>query len=168
MVARPVTNTAIDWSAQDAQDTEPLPKTEGRPKPPGRFGGIAAKKAAPQRGVKSPGKPKVTEPPSKAGEFVEDITAFYAMLGMGIGVRDKYCGMAIVENSSKIAEEWDKLAQTNSAVRKALRSLTKATAVGTLVAAHVPIIMAVSAHHGPGFGPRPETEDTDMTEDMAS
>lgn len=160
-----MSTTAIDWSAQDVKDTEPI-VADGKPTPASRFPGFpkgapARKGTAPKAGRQS--KPKVTEPPSKPGEFVEDITAFYAAIGIGVGMRDHECGKVIVANASKIAEQWDKVAESNAAVRKALRSLTKATMLGALVAVHMPIVMAIASHHGPGFGPNIDT--TDLPED---
>lgn len=159
------TPSPIDWNATPATEVPFSNAEEAAPKRPvGPFASVA-KKVAPSKGSAGPQqgrkatKPKTIEPPSKPGEFTEDITAFYTMAGMAVAVKDQHCGQVIVQSAPKIGEEWDNLAQANPAVRKALRSLTKATAVGTLVAAHLPIIMAISAHHGVGFGPRPEADD---------
>lgn len=161
-----MSTTSIDWSAQEVKDTDAI-VADGKPLPPRRmpgFGGPPRKGTAPKSATRQ-SKPKTVEPPSKPGEFTEDIAGFYTMLGLGVGMRDQFCGRTIVENAEKIATEWDKLAESNPAVRKALRSMLKVTAVGSLMAAHVPIIMAISAHHGPGFGPKPDVEtETEETE----
>lgn len=142
----------IDWSQATPPSTFTPPE---RPRS-SALGAVKKAVAGSKKSTPAPKTraPKKTEPPSKQGEFTEDITAFYTMAGMAVAMRDPQCGKAIVESAAKIGEEWDKLAESNAAVRKALRTLAKTTAVGTLIAAHMPIVMAVSAHHGVGFGPK--------------
>jgi hypothetical protein len=98
----------------------------------------------------------VREPPAKPGEFVAPLVEFYTMAGMAVAVMDKkdqVCGPAIAESAQQCAEAWDNLAQKNPAVRKALRSLLSASAVGAIVTAHLPIMIAILTQHMPGVIP---------------
>jgi hypothetical protein len=110
------------------------------------------------KGSSAPPKPSTrprAEPASKPGEFVEPITDFYVLIGLAVagyddarGNRDHQCGMIIAETAPKVAEKWDELAQKNPAVRRALRNMLQVSAVGALIGAHVPIVIAISAAHG--------------------
>jgi len=151
--------TEFDFGDALKNDAAPVFDKPQRPK-----WGVGPKKTATPPAKKAPAargrKPKVDVPPSKKGEFVDDITMFYTTIGMGVALKDQQCGTAIVQSAPGIAEAWDKLAESNPAVRKALRTLTKSTAIGAVIAAHAPVLMAIGAHHGFGFGPRDRDEET--------
>lgn len=104
------------------------------------------------------------EPPSKAGEFVEPLTSIYSAIGVAVTFRDHdgICGETIVGNAEKCAIAWDELAQKDANVRRALRTLTKGSAWGSVIAAHGVIAMAIASAHGPGnfvrYTPPPEDE----------
>lgn len=147
----------FDFNEVEANDAPSFSAPNPKPTRP-RWGG--AKKTAESKPAKpTRNKTRVTVPPSKPGQFVEDITAIYAAAGMALSMKDQVCGQAVMEAAVGCAEQWDKLAQQNDAVRRALMALTKTTAIGALVAAHAPIIMAVGAHHGLSFGPKPDVSD---------
>jgi len=74
----------------------------------------------------------------------------YSAVGAILFNFDPVCGQAVMASASKAAQSLDDLAYQNPAVRKALTSLTTTTAVGAVIAAHAPIIMAVYMHHAPG------------------
>jgi hypothetical protein len=153
--------TTIDWTAAPVTDVPPTVFEKPNPKAGRRaplFG--SAKKAAPSA---RPSKPRSTVPASKPGQFTDDIAAIYAAAAMAISIRDPICGQAVARSAVACGEQWDKLAQSNDAIRKALMALTKTSAIGAVIAAHVPIIMAVSSHHGFGPGPRsaPKDDETD-------
>ena len=124
----------------------------------GRLGGptTSASKNAPKN---APKKPAVRVAAAKPGEFVDDLTALYTMLGVVVTTKDKECGPAIVQAAPSIAEEWDKLAAADPKVRKALRSLTKGSAWGGVIMAHLPILMIIGQHHAPIlYGKKTENE----------
>ena len=124
----------------------------------GRLGGptTSASKNAPKN---APKKPAARVAAAKPGEFVDDLTALYTMLGVVVSAKDKECGPAIVQAAPSIAEEWDKLAAADPKVRKALRSLTKGSAWGGVIMAHLPILMIVGQHHAPIlYGRKAENE----------
>lgn len=99
-------------------------------------------------------------PASKPGEFVEPLTQFYTMAGMGVamldargGHDDHTCGPTIAENAVKIATAWDELAQKNDQVRKTLRTMLQGSAWAGVIGAHLPIAMAIFSQHMPGSIP---------------
>lgn len=95
-------------------------------------------------------KPKSPTPPMpKAGVIRDALTPVYAMVAMGVGMRNKAIGEAIMTNAEACAESWETLAQTNESVRRVLLTLTKGTAWGVVFAAHLPIVMAVAAEMQP-------------------
>lgn len=135
---------SFDFNEVEATDAPAFSKPDSKAARP-RWGG-ATKKAAESKPVKGrTSKPRVSVPPSKPGQFVEDITAMYAAVGMAVSMKNPAVGVAIVESGERAAEQWDKIAQSNDAVRRALFALTKTTAFGALAAAHAPIIMAIMA-----------------------
>lgn len=119
----------------------------------------AAKKAAPK---------KVADAPVyKPGMFVEPVTSAYTMLGMGFGFFDKHkvedddgnvhtvplCAQAIVANAEAAGIAWDKAAQKDPRIKKALMSFVKAGVWGELAAAHMPMVMAIVGNHFAGALP---------------
>ncbi len=85
----------------------------------------------------------------KAGVLKESLTGLYAGIGMMLMPFDAHCGSAVIEAADTCAGSLEDLAKTNPAVRKALMTLVKTSAWGTVIAAHAPLIMAIMAHHGP-------------------
>ena len=151
-------------AAADAASTAP---DQGTPESAGSRGERLARAA---RGRKEPASKTarvktattVREPASKPGEFVEALTPIYTAIGVAVSFRDRdgICGPAIVSNAEKCAIAWDELAQKDPAVRRALRTMTRGSAWGAVIAAHGGIALAIAAAHGPmGMVPMPMPED---------
>lgn len=74
------------------------------------------------------------------------VEQLYTMLGLGVSFAPapwaQPVGLAIGAQAADCAAAWDQLAKENPRVREALERLLTASAVGTLLAAHVPIILA--------------------------
>jgi hypothetical protein len=94
-------------------------------------------------------KPPPKRIPNRKGQFVEPLTAMYTGIGMAIFPLDPVCGTAVLKSASKCAESLDALAYKNDAVRRALFALMQTSAVGAVVFAHMPIVLAVILHHVP-------------------
>lgn len=92
---------------------------------------------------------KYEKPKYRKGALVKPMTDLYITVSMGVMAFDPKCGEALASNAASCAEQWDLLAQRNPAVRDALMRLTQASAIGGLVVAHMPIVLAIMAHHGP-------------------
>jgi hypothetical protein len=105
---------------------------------------------------------KARVPPKRKEEFVEPLMGMYTMLGVAITPFDSHCGPIVISQAEPCARSLDDLAEKNEQVRKALRSLTQASALGNVIMAHAPILIAVASHHMPGmmpFNPRQESDD---------
>ncbi len=96
---------------------------------------------------RSRAKTAVKAPPYRRDMFVEPLTQIYAMMGLGISLRDQHCGQIIVTQAGDCARAWDQLAKENPAVRKALASLTMASAWTPVIMSHLPIALAVFNHN---------------------
>lgn len=141
-----------NWAGVQPEDAPAFTSPQREKRKP-IFGGarkIAESKDKPPTRRKAA--PRKTVPASKPGEFTEDLMQMYGMVAMGVMLKDPECGKVIMKQGAACAEAWDKLAEDNDQVRKVLRALTAATGLSAVIAAHVPIAMAVMAHHGPGFG----------------
>ena len=92
--------------------------------------------------------PKVSGLP-RATPLKAKLTQVYAFAGTAVFAFDPYCGRAILTSAESAAEAMDQLARENPAVKRVLEALVKTSALGTVIAAHMPIIMAIAMHHGP-------------------
>jgi hypothetical protein len=155
----------FNWDEAPVNDapTFTAPQQE-KPRPP-LFGSRAKKSAegnkrpAPRARTSSP---KKNVPPSKEGQFTDTLMQMYGMVAMTVGMKDPQCAKVIMKQGEECAIAWDKLAVENDSVRKILFALTNVTGVGAVVAAHVPIAMAIAAHHGPGIGPKVVADDNEQ------
>lgn len=135
-------------------DPEPTPKQRNARERAKAF--LDSKKTVEEPPRKRATRSPVKEPASKPGEFVEPLTEFYVLAGMTVSMLDKkdqVCGPAIAESAESCAKAWDELAQKNPAVRHAIRSMLQVSAVGAVVSAHLPIMIAILTQHMPGAIP---------------
>lgn len=89
-------------------------------------------------------------PRAKKGAFVEPLTELYTTLGMMLMAFDQQCATVVIKSAEQCATSMDELAYQNESVRRALTAITQTSAWGAVIFAHMPIIMAVAMHHGPG------------------
>jgi hypothetical protein len=116
----------------------------------------------PTRGRPRSRKQKKAASRPKQGAFVEPLMQMYAFAGAALMMKDQHCGTVVLENAERCAVAMDELAYQNESVRRVLDSLTTGSAIGQVLMAHAPIIMAVASHHGGGkipFIPAMEPED---------
>jgi hypothetical protein len=90
-------------------------------------------------------------PPRKKGQFVKPLTDMYTSLGMMLYPIDSHCATVIMENAEKCAESLDQLAYENKAIRRVIVNIMQTSAIGTVLIAHAPILIAVAMHHAPGM-----------------
>lgn len=102
-----------------------------------------------EQGKKSP------LPPYRKGMFVEPLTKLYTGIGMSLMPFDMVCGTAVIESAERCAIALDDLAKQNHAVRKMLFAITQTSAIGTVLVAHMPILVAIMVHHMSGFKESP-------------
>lgn len=111
------------------------------------------------------GRPRKRKTPAsrpKKGAFVEPLTNMYGLAALTLMPVDPHCAGVILENAEACAEAVDELAYQNESVRRVLDKLVTGSAIGALVMAHMPIIVAVASHHGSGrlpFVPRVVQDD---------
>lgn len=120
----------------------------------GGFRGFASRSA--RNGSRSRRSKKTETPlavqvaiPNRKGQFVEPLTKMYAAVGTGVIMFDPVCGQAVLMSAQKCAETVDELAYNNEAVRRAVWALCQTSVWGAVIAAHMPIIMAIVMHHVP-------------------
>lgn len=102
-----------------------------------------------KRDTKTKPKAKKPAPRARKGMFVEPLTQLYVGLGMTIMAVDPVCANAVIKSAENCAKSIDELAYQNEAVRRAVMALTQTSAVGGVIIAHMPILMAVMIHHVP-------------------
>lgn len=100
-------------------------------------------------------KAKKTAPPYKEGALVEPLSKMYAALALGImplAPRTATAIMSETEDGSTVAEScaraWDEWAKTSPAVRRLLYPLLNVSGGAKVVAAHLPILLAVGIESG--------------------
>lgn len=116
----------------------------------------------PTRGRPRARKPKRPVSRPKQGAFVEPLMQMYGLAGMALMMRDPHCGTAVMENAEACAKAMDELAYQNESVRRVLDTLVTTSAIGQVVMAHAPILVAIASHHGGGkipFIPSMPTEE---------
>jgi len=89
-------------------------------------------------------------PRAKRGVFVEPLTQLYTGMGAMLMPFDAQCANVVISSAEQCATSMDELAYQNESVRRALTAITQSSAWGAVIFAHLPIIMAVAMHHGPG------------------
>lgn len=102
------------------------------------------RKVFPQRDRES--KPRKEVPYPKGG-YRAELEGFYATIAMGVFPFDQVCGKAILDSAPECARTLDELAQKSPAVRRMIAAATTTSAVGAVLMAHAPILIAVMSHH---------------------
>lgn len=93
--------------------------------------------------------PKATVPRANKTSLTQSLQQMYAFAGMGLMPFDPVCGTAVMMSAESCAESLAELAQHNESVRRVLLALTQTGAWGGVLAAHLPLVLAIVSHHGP-------------------
>lgn len=126
-------------SPADAPGARPAPGwLTGRPRKPE---GTTARRPRPDR------PPRTAKPRKDSPALKKAVMELYTSAGMMVLPFDQQCGTVVVNSAEQCADAMIKLAEENDAVMRALQALVQTSAWGGVVAAHLPIIMAVTAHH---------------------
>ncbi len=137
--APPGAFTTPNHAAGDDADEIPEPEPGRRAR---RF---AQRGKAPKAGKRE----KVTPPKGRPGALVRPLTQMYTSIGTVLIPFDSACGAAVISNAEDMAKSLDALARENDAVRRALMAMTQTSAWGGVLIAHLPLLLAIMAHHGP-------------------
>ncbi len=92
-------------------------------------------------------KAKGTVPPLDA-KAKESIAKFYQFAGMSLMPFDPVLAGVVVEQAPICADAVFDLAQENEAFRRFIIAMTQTSMYGALIAAHLPILLTVTARHG--------------------
>lgn len=109
-------------------------------------------------------KPKKPVPPMPRRGLKKPLADIYTTLGTLWFPFDPVCGNAVIESADQCAEALETLARENEAVRRVLIMLCETSAWGMVITAHLPILMAVTAHHMPQFKAPPPADETEPAE----
>lgn len=92
--------------------------------------------------------------PRKTPEGVIQVEASIPGIAQIVGMYDEFDGQIIQTYAPGMAKAWAELARVNPGVRRILNGLTYGGAYRGVMAASLPPIIAILAHHGaiPGFG----------------
>jgi hypothetical protein len=83
----------------------------------------------------------------KRGQFEKPLTEIYISIGTLVLPFDPVCGQTFIQQAPACAKSLDELAYQNEAVRKALEYFVATSVWGAVIAAHLPILLAVAMHH---------------------
>lgn len=152
--------------APSAVGPSTVPAAESAAEPPPRRPGMFGRpppRATPPRADKRPA--KAPKEPKSSATLKRHVAELYAAAGMMVLPFDQQCGTVVVNSADQCADSLVKLSEENETVRKLLEGMVQTSAIGAVIVAHMPIIMAVSAHHiapdrsllsDPGVSPFPD------------
>ena len=115
-----------------------------------------------------PAKARKPVPPTPRGGLRQPLEDMYTGLGLMMMPFDPHCGKIIIEAAPRCAETLDDLAKTNPAVRRILISIVTTSALGAVIMAHAPILMAIAMHHIPALREKQEKMVGEFAEMMAN
>lgn len=151
-------STTFDPMAESETRDSVLQFIRGKPR---------SEKAKRERKIKPP---KVVPPKPRPGSLKKPLQDMYGTIGMTVALFDPVCGQAILANSEACAIALENMARENEAVRRVIMSLVQTSIWGQLIAAHMPILLAIAMHHVPALRNTmaPETVNTvnDTTANM--
>ncbi len=132
--------------AQNVEPTSATGSADEQPRGPFQRGRRGTR-AVPRRSDAAPTAPRAEKPAKTDAQLTEALVQLYTFAGMAVSPFDQVCGTAVVNSAQPCAESLVTLAKENENVRKALIALTQTSAWGGVIAAHLPLIMAVAGHH---------------------
>lgn len=101
------------------------------------------------------------------GGLRKPLEELYTSVGMMMMPFDPSCGKVIIEAAPRCAETLADLANSNDVVRRILISLVTTSAMGAVITAHAPIVMAIAMHHVPALKNKQEKMFADIVEQFA-
>ncbi len=152
-------STTFDPMAESETRDSVLQFIRGKPR---------GEKAKRERKVKPP---KVVPPKPRPGSLKKPLQDMYGTIGMTVALFDPVCGQAILANAEACAIALENMARENEAVRRVIMSLVQTSIWGQLIAAHMPILLAIAMHHVPALNgmmnPNAATTVNDTTANMS-
>lgn len=102
----------------------------------------------------------------RRGQFERPLRELYTSIGAIMMPFDPICGTAVIQQAEPCAKSLDELAYQNDSVRHSLEFILATSAWGAVIAAHVPILLAIVMHHSPTLQARMTTGFGDVVENM--
>lgn len=149
---------------QDDPDFSVPDHTASREERRSFLGYVGGKKAEDEKPARRGRPPKKPVSRAKKGAFVDPLVQLYGVAALTLMPIDQHCANVILENAESCAEAVDELAYQNESVRRVLDKLVTGSAIGAVMMAHLPIIVAVASHHGAGKLPGLKAVPTEETE----
>ncbi len=135
--------------SENARNDGPTLPWMSKRSPGGRHPFSKTEKPSPEPRLKA-AKPAPRMP---AGGLAAPLKDLYILVGAMLSPVDPICGGAIIQQAPDCAKALETLAKQNPEVRRVLVALVSTSAYGAVVTAHIPIILAVAAHHIPAMRP---------------
>lgn len=142
----------VDFTSLHAEDAPPIipekpDHTASRSKKWGR------KRDKPAGDQRDTSRPKSRSPkrviPNRKGQFREPLEQFYTAIGVTLMPFDPVCANAVIAAAPNCADTLDELAYRNESFRRIIFAIVNTSAIGAVIAAHLPILLAVAMHHIP-------------------
>lgn len=152
---RDVPPTLPDGEHATRREEAPRPGTaQGAPPPRTGKPGQRRTRPRPDQGTPDPPQRRIVRddeapPEYRPGILVRPLTDIYVAVGTMLLPVSPPVGTAFVQNAGQCAESLDELARTNPAVRRFLMSLLQTGAWGKVIAAHLPILLAIGVTYSP-------------------
>lgn len=105
--------------------------------------------------------------PKRKGQFIAPLENLYTSVGIMLMPFDAVCGNAVLQSAAQCAKSLDDLAHQNDAVRRLIYALVQTSALGAVIAAHAPILLAVAMHHVPAIQNAMGAAGSQMAENIA-
>lgn len=145
------TETTVPLPGDDAPSAstkdDPPRKPAARSFLSGSRGGASSRSSGTKRTADKPPANKPPKTRKNNTQLKQSVTELYTSVGMMVVPFDQNCGMVVVNSADGCADALVKAAEENDALMRALQGLVATSAWGGVIAAHLPIIMAVMAHH---------------------
>lgn len=95
-------------------------------------------------------------------DLTEELTSFYTTIGAGVFAFNQPDGVVILANAEKMAESLNKWGDADPRIRKVLERLCTTSAMGAVIGAHAPVVLAILGNHDliPKFGNKDANEDS--------
>lgn len=136
-----------------AEDKDPKAPSEVKAREPGKGGnpnrGAGGRFAASPGGAGAKRKPRAAPKSTTTdAQLRKRLTELGAMAGAGVAMRDRFCGVVLLEGVPGVADALIDASKESPALRRSLESITVASVWGGVVTAVAGIAVPIAWHHG--------------------
>jgi hypothetical protein len=150
-------DAVTDVSPEISEQRAPIDRVPDRSPSAGRRKGRGGRRGSRSGDVPRVEVPRgtVDAPPFRAGTIAKGMNKLYRRVGKLVKMADPMIGQAFIditvkddEDDTTVGEAWEELAKVNPRIRAALLKLMTGSGWGTLLACHLPVLMAVGIRTG--------------------